>query len=274
MPTPAQTFRALHAQPGPLLCGRAWDAGTARIAADLGFPAIETTSAGFAFSTGRPDAKGLLQRDEMLASLAAVAAAVPIPVSADLENGFGDAPEDVAETIRRAIGIGLAGGSIEDASGNPAAPLYDLDLAVSRIRSAVAVAKQDFVLTARCDAFMHGRGDLGLVIERLQAYQDAGAEALAAPGLPDRASVEAVVKALRKPFAIYVGLGAWRPDAAELESIGVKRAASGSGLARVAWTAYIEAATEIRRHGTFTQVAAARPFPELNALFGRLHTGS
>lgn len=271
MPTPAETFRALHAQPGLLLCGSAWDAGTARIAADLGFPALETTSAGFAFSTGRPDAKGLLQRDEMLASLAAIAAAVPIPVSADLENGFGDAPDDVAETIRRAIGIGLAGGSIEDATGRPDDPLYPLDHAVARIQAAVSTAGDRFVLTGRCDAFMHGRGDLSLVIERLRAYAAAGAEVLSAPGLPDRAAVETVVQAVGKPLALYVGLGSWRPDAAELAAIGVKRAASGSGLARVAWSAFLEAATEIRRSGTFTRVAAARPFPELNGLFGRLH---
>lgn len=274
MPSPAETFRALHAQPGLLLCGSAWDAGTARITADLGFPALETTSAGFAFSTGRPDAKGLLQRDEMLTSLSAIAAAVPIPVGADLENGFGDAPEDVAETIRQAIDCGLAGGSIEDVGGGRADPLYPLDHAVARIAAAVRAGGERFVLTGRCDAFMHGRGDLGLVIERLQAYADAGAEVLAAPGLPDRAAVETVVKALRKPFAIYVGLSAWRPDVAELAGIGVKRAASGSGLARVAWSAFIEAATEIRRSGTFTHVAAARPFPELNGLFGRLHDGS
>ena len=274
MPTPAETFRALHAQPGLLLCGSAWDAGTARIAADLGFPALETTSAGFAFSTGRPDAKGLLQRNEMLTSLSAITAAVPIPVSADLENGFGDAPDDVAETIRQAIAIGLAGGSIEDVGGSHTDPLYPLDHAIARVRAAVRTAGDRFVLTARCDAFMHGRGDLGLVIERLQAYAEAGAEVLAAPGLPDRASVETVVKALRKPFALYVGLGAWRPDTAELAAIGVKRAASGSGLARVAWSAFIEAATEIRNAGTFTRVAAARSFPELNGMFGRLHDKS
>lgn len=267
----AARFRALHAQPGLLLCGNAWDVGTARIAAHLGFPAIETSSAGLAFATGRPDAKGLLGREEMLASLGAIAAAVPVPVSGDLENGFGDAPATVAETIRMAIDIGLAGGSIEDATGHPDSPLYPLEQATDRVRAAAEAAGARFVLTARCDAFMHARGDLAEVIRRLRAYQDAGAEVLAAPGLPDRAAVEAVARALDKPLALYVGLGAWRPDATELAAAGVKRASVGSGLARVAWTAFIAAARDVRESGRFTAVAEAMPFATLNDLFARLH---
>lgn len=206
----------------------------------------------------------------MLDSLRAIAAAVRVPVSADLENGFGDAQETVAETITPAKASGLAGGSIEDATGRPESPLYDLDHAVARIRAAVAEAGEGFVLTARCDAFMHGHGDLDAVITRLRAYQAAGAEALAAPGLPDRDAVERVARALDRPLVVYVGISRWQTETAELAAIGVKRASVGSGLARVAWTTLIDAAREVRESGTFSAVARATPFTELNGLFKTL----
>jgi 2-methylisocitrate lyase-like PEP mutase family enzyme len=237
----------------------------------VGFAAIETTSAGLAFATGRPDAAGLLTCGEMLDSAAAIAAGVSIPVSADLENGFGDTPESVARTIRMAVDRGLAGGSIEDATGRPDNPQYAFEAAVDRIRAAVEAAGTGFVLTARCDGYMHGRGDLGDVIRRLQAFQQAGAQVLAAPGLPDRAAVETVARALDRPLALYVGLGEWQPDLADLAAAGVKRASVGSGLARVAMTAFLDAATEIHATGRFTAVAQARPFRELNALFRMLN---
>ncbi len=271
MTTPADRFRALHARPGVLLCGNAWDIGTARLIEHAEFAAIETTSAGLSFATGRPDASGLLTRAEMLDSAAAIAAGVGIPVSADLENGFGDSPEAVAGTIRMAIDRGLAGGSIEDATGRSDDPQYGFEAAVDRIRAAVEAAGTRFVLTARCDGYMHGRGDLGDVIRRLQAFQDAGAEVLAAPGLPDRAAVETVARALDRPLALYVGLGTWMPDLADLAAVGVKRASVGSGLARVAVTAFLDAATEIQATGRFTAVAQARPFRELNELFRTLN---
>ena len=273
MTTQADTFRSLHARPGVLLCGNAWDVGTARLIQHAGFPAIETTSAGLSFATGRPDAAGLLSRSEMLDNAAAIVAGVSIPVSADLENGFGDAPATVAETIRMASALGLAGGSIEDATGRPDDPQYGFEAAVDRIRAAVEAAGTGFVLTARCDGYMHGRGDLADVIRRLQAFQEAGAEVLAAPGLPDRAAVETVARALDRPLALYVGLGEWQPDLADLAAVGVKRASVGSGLARIAMTAFLDAATEIQTTGRFTAVGKARPFRELNALFRTLNGG-
>jgi 2-methylisocitrate lyase-like PEP mutase family enzyme len=267
----AATLLALHHAPGVLLCGNAWDVGTARLIAHLGFPAIETSSAGLAFSTGRPDAEGLITRTEMLESLGRIAAAVPVPVTADLENGFGDAPERVAETIALARALGLAGGSIEDATGRPDSPLYDIGPAAERIRAAVEAADGRFVLTARCDAYMHGGGDLADVIRRLQAYQEAGADVLAAPGLPTRDDLETLVRAVDRPVAVFVGISDWQPDLAVLTEIGVKRASVGSGLARAALTGFLAAAREIKDAGTFNQVAAAVPFGQLNALFRTLN---
>ncbi len=269
--TKAATLHELHRNPGVLLCGNAWDVGTARLVAHMGFPAIETSSAGLAFATGRPDAEGLITRTEMLESLGRIAAAVAVPVTADLENGFGDAPETVAETIALGMAFGLAGGSIEDATGRPDSPTYDIDLAADRIRAAAAAADGRFVLTARCDAYMHGRGDLADVIRRLQAYQEAGADVLAAPGLPSRTDLETLVRAVDRPVAVFVGLSDWQPDLAALTDIGVKRVSVGSGLARAALTGFLTAAREIKETGTFNQVAAAVPFRELNALFRTLH---
>ena len=260
-------LQALHARPGPLLCGGAWDAGTARLLAHLGYEALETSSAGLAFSLGRPDGAGLLSREEILDSAAAIAAAVTVPVTADLENGFGDDPATVAETIALAASRGIAGGSIEDTTGRPADPLQPHDLAVERVRAAAEAARGRFLLTARCDAYMHGRGDLAEVIRRLQAYQEAGADVLAAPGLPDRAAVESVVRSLDRPVALFAGLGQWRPALAELGAIGVKRVSPGSGLARVAMTAFLAAARDIARDGDFGRVYQAEPFGQLNTLF-------
>ena len=214
---------------------------------------------------------GLLSRDEILASSGAIARAVTVPVSADLENGFGDAPETVAETIRLADAAGLAGGSIEDATGRSDDPLYDLGLAADRIRAAVAAVGGRFVVTARCDAYMHRRGDLGAVISRLQAYQQAGADVLAAPGLPDKAAFETLVRSVDRPVAMFVGLSAWLPDAAEIAAVGIKRASVGSGLARVALTAFLAAAQEARENGRFDMVFDAKPFSFFNGEFRRLH---
>jgi 2-methylisocitrate lyase-like PEP mutase family enzyme len=267
----AAQLRLLQARPGPLLVGAAWDIGTARLLAHLGYEAVETSSAGLAFSTGRPDAAGLLGRDEVLDSAAAVAAAVDVPVSADLENGFGDDPALVAETIRMADARGIAGGSIEDATGRTDHSLYPLGQAVARIRAAAEAAGGGFMVTARCDGFMHGHRDLSEVILRLRAYQDAGADVLGAPGLPDRASVEAVVGALDKPVVVYVGQSDWKPDLAEMAALGVKRVTVGSGLVRVAWTGFMAAAREAQEQGTFTRVAQADPYSAFTELFRALH---
>lgn len=274
MPTqlPSDRLRALHAGPGPVLLGAAWDVGTGRLAAHLGYPGIDTSSAGLAFSTGRPDAAGLLTRGEIVGAFGAIARAVDVPVNADLENGFGDDPDTVAETMRQASAAGLAGGSIEDATGRADRSLYALPLAVARVRAAVQAAAGGLMITARCDAFMHGHHDLNEVIVRLRAYQDAGADCLMAPGLPDRDAVRAVVAELHRPVALVVGLGTWRPNMAELAEIGVRRVSVGSGTVRTAFTAYIDAAREALESGTFTRVAAATPFGELNGLFRELNS--
>lgn len=266
-----QRLRALHARPGPLLSGGAWDAGSARLMAHLGYDALETSSAGLAFSTGRPDAAGLLTRDEILANAGAVAAAVAVPVSADLENGFGADPATVAETIGMAEALGIAGGSIEDATGDAAHPIYDFDHAVERIGAAVQAAGGRFVVTARCDAFMHTSGDLNEVVRRLRAFEAAGADVLAAPGLPDRSAIETVVRAVSKPVAVYAGLSQWQPTVADLTAIGVRKIGAGSGLARVALTALLAAAREIRETGDFRRVYEAEPFRDLNELFRSLN---
>ena len=272
----AEAFRALHEQPGPFLSGTAWDIGTARLIAHLGYPAVETSSAGLAFSTGRPDAEGLLTRAEMLDSLGAMAAAVAVPLNADLENGFGDSAAMAAETIQLAMRRGIVGGSIEDATGRADDPIYSIEHAAERIAAAAAAARGGpfrFTLTARCDAYMHGRSDLDDVIRRLRAYQAAGADVLAAPGLPDKASVRAVVQALDRPVAMFVGLSPWLPDLTELGEVGVKRVSAGSGLVRAALTGFLTAAREVREQGTFGWLAGVTPFSEFNALFRRLHRG-
>jgi 2-methylisocitrate lyase-like PEP mutase family enzyme len=266
----AARLRLLHEQPGVLLCGNAWDIGTARLIAHLGYPVVETSSAGLAFATGRPDAAGLIGRMEMLDSVAAIAAAVEVPVSADLENGFGDSPDAVAETVVLASARGIAGGSIEDATGRPDDPVYPYELALARIRAATVAARGRFLLTARCDAFMHGRADLDEVIRRLRGFEAAGADVLAAPGLPDKAAMQAVLAAVRRPVALFVGLSAWQPDLAELAELGVKRVSVGSGLARAALSGFLTAAREAKEQGTFTAVGQAVPFRELNALFRQL----
>ena len=269
----ATLFRSLHERPGVVLCGTAWDVGTARLTAHLGFEAVDTSSAGLAFSTGRPDAAGLISRVELLDSVAAIAAGVDVPVNADLENGFGDAPDHVAETIMLAAARGIAGGSIEDATGRAGDPLYAYDLAVARIRAAAQAARGRFVLTARCDAWMHGGHDLQEVIRRLKGFEDAGADVLAAPGLPDKAALQAVLSAVHRPVATFVGISAWQPDLAELAAMGVKRVSVGSGLARVALTNFMEAAREVKEKGTFTAIGRSVPFGELNRLFRSLHDG-
>jgi len=267
----AEQLRLLQARPGPLLIGPAWDIGTARLLAHLGYEAIGTSSAGLAFSTGRPDAAALLGRDEILDSAAAVAAAVDVPLTADLENGFGDDPAVVAETIRMADARGIAGASIEDATGRTDHSLYPLDQAVARIQAAAEAAGGGFMITARCDGFINGHRNLNEVILRLRAYQDAGADVVGAPGLPDRASVEAVVRALHKPVVVFVGQSDWKPDLAEMAALGVKRVTLGSGLARVAWTGFMAAAREAQEQGTFTRVAQADPYSAFNEVFGALH---
>jgi len=236
--------------------------------AKLGFEALATTSAGYAFSIGRPD--NAVGREPMLAHVAAIVAATDQPVNADLENGFGDDPRTVAETIRRAAATGIAGGSIEDATGRPDVPIYALDVAVDRVRAAVAAVRAltvPFVLTARAENFIAGRPDLGDTITRLQAYQEAGADVLYAPGLATADDLATVVRSVDRPVNVLLGGSRQGVDVPKLAALGVKRVSVGSALSRVALGAFLAAARELREHGTCDGMAGAIPYAELNGLF-------
>ena len=244
-------FLALHQRPGAFVMPNPWDAGSARLLASLGFEALATTSAGFAFSKGKRDSAAVLTRGDILANAHEIVAATELPVSADLENGFGHAPEDCAASVREAAAIGLVGGSIEDASGDPAAPIYPFDEAVARVRAAAdAVAGQPFLLTARAENFLWGRPDLEDVIKRLRAFEAAGAHVLYAPGLPDLDAVRAVCAAVNRPVNVVIGLGSARWSVAELAAAGGRRVSVGGSLARAAWGGLVRAAAELREQGT------------------------
>ncbi|MFF7109221.1 isocitrate lyase/PEP mutase family protein [Pseudomonas sichuanensis] len=269
----AEAFKALHQRDGAFVIPNPWDAGSAKMLAALGFEALATTSAGLAFSLGRPDAEGALSLEETLANAQAIVDATPLPVAADLENGFGDLPEDCAQTILRAAATGLVGGSIEDASGRSEAPIYDFDLSVARVRAAVEAARQlpfPFTLCARAENLLHGKLDLDDTIRRLQAYADAGADVLYAPGLRSVDEIRAVVQAVApKPVNVLMGMPGVPLGVNQLQDLGVKRISVGSSLARVALGAFQRAALEIREQGTFGYGDQALPFAQLNDLFRR-----
>ena len=273
----AEAFRALHQRPRIFAIPNPWDAGSAKILAALGFEALATTSAGLAFSLGKPDGQRALSRDETLANARAIVDATPLPVSADLENGFGDAPEACAETIRLAAAAGLAGGSIEDATGRADAPIYPFEAALERVRAAVAAARAlplPFTLTARAENFLHGIADLKDTLRRLEAYADAGADVLYAPGLTKLDDIAAVVRAVApRPVNAVMGLAGAATSLAALEQIGVRRVSVGSALARAAYGAFLRAAREIREQGTFGFADAAVPFADINAMFKPPRTG-
>ena len=268
-----ERFRVLHARPGIFAIPNPWDAGSAKILALLGFEALATTSAGFAFSVGKPDAEGALNRPDTLANARTIVDATSLPVSADLENGFGDDPETCAETIRLAAETGLVGGSIEDATGRADDPIYPFALSVERVAAAVQAARAlpfPFVLTARAENLINRRPDLKDTIRRLEAFAAAGADVLYAPGLTSRDDIAAVVKAVApKPVNVVMGLSGPRFSLDELASLGVKRVSLGSSLARAAYGAFLEAAGEIRDKGTFTFAARAAPYAALNDMFKR-----
>ena len=268
-----ERFRMLHARPGIFAIPNPWDAGSAKILALLGFEALATTSAGFAFSVGKPDAEGALNRADTLANARAIVDATTLPVSADLENGFGDDPDTCAETIRLAAETGLVGGSIEDATGRADDPIYPFALSVERVAAAVQAARAlpfPFVLTARAENLINGRPDLNDTIRRLESFAAAGADVLYAPSLTSRDDIAAVVKAVApKPVNVVMGLSGPRFSLDELASLGVKRVSLGSSLARAAYGAFLEAAGEIRDKGTFTFAARAAPYAALNDMFKR-----
>ena len=262
----ARRFRALHDRPGAFVMPNPWDAGTARMLAALGFEALATTSAGLAFSLGRRDGAGLVTRDEALAHARSIVEAADLPVSADLENCFGDAPGVVAETIRQAAGVGLVGASVEDATGDADNPIYDFTLAVDRVAAAVAAARAlpfPFVVTARSENFLHGRRDLPDTLRRLQAFAAAGADVLYAPGLPDLAAVTAVCAAVA-PRPVNVLAGPPGFTVANLAAAGVRRISVGGLLARAAFGAFLRGAREIADGGTFGFAAEAASFAEIS----------
>ncbi|MGC8116836.1 isocitrate lyase/PEP mutase family protein [Metapseudomonas otitidis] len=266
----ARDFAALHQGPDLLVLPNPWDAGSARMLAHLGFKVLATTSAGLAFSLGRRDAEGAVSREEALANARAIVKATPLPVAADLENGYGDSPEACAETLRLAAEAGLVGGSIEDASGRPEAPIYDAGLALERIQAAVEAARAlpfPFTLAARAENFLHGRPDLDDTLRRLVAYAEAGADVLYAPGLTTREQIAEVVAAVApKPVNILVGSPALALTLDELAALGVRRVSLGSNLARVAYGAFFEAARQLHGHD-LSAAQQAMPFDRINALF-------
>ena len=260
-------FRELH-RAGCFVLPNPWDVGSARLLARLGFQALATTSAGFAWSLGRPDTHVSLA--EALGHLRAISQAVDVPVNADFERGFAVDPEGVAANVAAAADTGIAGLSIEDSTGNAEKPLFDLPLAVERIRAArqaIDESETDIVLTGRSEGFLVGRPDLAATIERLQAYAAAGADCLYAPGLRARADIVAVVEAVA-PLPVNVLVGSDFTTVAELARAGVRRISVGGALARTAWGAFLHAAREIAEQGSFTQLARGVPFADIQAAFG------
>ncbi|MCE2968727.1 MAG: isocitrate lyase/phosphoenolpyruvate mutase family protein [Burkholderiales bacterium] len=270
MPSTAQkrqAFRQLHAT-GCFVLPNPWDAGSARYLEHIGFKALATTSSGFAWSQGRAD--GPVGLEPTLAHLRELAAATDLPLNADFQNGFAHDPAGVAENVRRALDTGIAGVSIEDATGDPARPLYDLDAAVARLRAARAAidaAGGDTVLVGRAECFLHGRPDLDETIARLRAYANAGADCLYAPGLATREQIAAIVAAVApKPVNVLV----WKPlglTVAEIAALGVRRISVGGALARSAWVGFMRAARLLAEQGRFDEFAQAASGAELDALF-------
>ncbi len=263
-----QHFRALHARPDAFIIPNPWDVGTTRLLAQLGFEALATTSAGYAFSVGQQD--GAVGREKMLAHVRQIVAATDLPVSADLENGFGDSPAEVAQTIHLAAATGLAGGSIEDANTLAATPVYDLGLAVERIQAAVETVRalpSDFVLTARAENYVFGRNDLKDTITRLQAYQDAGADVLYAPGLRRLEDIATLVRSVDRPVNVVMGLQGSPLSLSALSQAGVKRVSVGSALSRAALGAFLRAAREMQEHGTFGFAEEAVGYQAINEMF-------
>lgn len=258
-----EAFKALHNGPDAFVIPNPWNGGTARILTSLGFQALATTSAGYAFSIGRRDSAAGLTRDEILANAREIVEATDLPVSADLEDGFGDAPEICAETIKMAAASGLVGGSIEDATGNPDRPIFDFNLAVERVSAAAEAARSaSLLLTARSENFLYGRPDLEDTVARLQAFADAGADALYAPGLPTIEAIRAVCDAIDKPVNVVMGLEGSAFTVEALQEAGVRRISVGGSFARAALGAFIRAAREVKVHGTFTYAADAIPDAE------------
>lgn len=264
----AQQFWQLHQGPGCFVIPNPWDVGSARLLASLGFQALASTSAGLAFSLGQPDQS--VTREVLLAHLAALSAATELPVSADLEDGYADTPEGVAQTIRLAAAAGVVGGSIEDASGDEGAPLYELPQAVERVRAAVEAARalpHRFTLTARAENHVVGRPDLADTIARLQAYQEAGADVLYAPGLTRREDIATLLREVQRPVNVLISVPGMSLSVQALADMGVRRISVGGSLARAAYGEFLRAATELRDLGSTGYARSAASAQQLNQCF-------
>lgn len=260
-------FRKLHASGQTFIIPNPWDRGTSQLFSRLGYLALATTSAGYAFSRGKND--GTITFEENLAHVSEIVDATPLPVSADLEMGIGDSPESAAETIRRAAAVGLAGCSIEDYSGDDDKPIYEFNLAVERVAAAVESARSldiDFVFTARAENFLHGVIDLDDTIARLKAFEDAGADVLYAPGLRDIETIRTVCSAVSKPVNVVAGLGSASFTIPQLRDAGVCRVSLGSSLSRFAFGSLRRAAREMLEQGTFNFASEAMSFAEMSEL--------
>jgi 2-methylisocitrate lyase-like PEP mutase family enzyme len=262
-----ERFKLLHFQDGAFVIPNPWDAGSARILTAMGFEALATTSAGYAFSVGKRDSFASLSRDEILANAEAIVRATNLPVSADLEDGFGVSPEACSETVMAACGIGLVGGSIEDATGDINRPIYNIVQSVERVKAAAEAAKgKPFFLTARAENYLWGCPDLEDTITRLQAFSEAGADVLYAPGLPDIAAIKTVCAEVDKPVNIVMGLSGPTYSVQELTDAGVRRISVGGSFARAALGALKRAAEEVLDSGTFTYAFDAIPGGDLATL--------
>jgi len=264
----ARTFRALHERDHAFIIPNPWDAGTSRLLDRMGFEALATTSAGYAFSAGKTDYG--VERDEMIAHVGVIAKATHLPVSADLENCWAESLDGVAETIRMAAATGIVGGSIEDTTGRPGDPIYEMAEAVDRVRAAVEAARAlpfPFTLTARAENYLWGRHDLYDTIARLQAFQQAGADVLYAPGLTTREDIAAVISSVDRPVNVIMGLVGTQTSLEDLSRLGVRRVSVGSALTRAAYGAFLRAAEEMKTHGTFTFAQSAANYRSLSDMF-------
>jgi len=266
----ARAFRALHERPGLFIMPNPWDAGTAKLFASLGFEALATTSLGMASALGKVDGTLSVTRDELIENCRAIACATDLPVNADLENGYSDDPEEAATIMRLAADAGICGGSMEDATGNAAQPIYDFDLAVERVAACARVVRKlpfPFTLTARAENFLHGRRDLDDTLRRLKAYGEAGADVLYAPGLWDLDTIRKLVSALDKPVNVVIGQVDPAVKIRELAAAGVKRISVGGALSRLAFAKVRDAAIQLRDAGSFEWLRETMPGKQLKDIF-------
>lgn len=268
----AEVFKQLHHREQLFVLANPWDAGSAKLLGALGFEALATTSAGFAFAQGKLDTIGAMSRDEAISHARDIVQSTRLPVSADLENGYGDSPEAVQKTIYAAAQAGLVGCTIEDTTGIKEKPIYDKSFAIERIAAAVeAVQSLDFpfMLTARAENYLHGRRDLTDTIERLQGYESVGADVLYAPGLPDSQTITTVCQSVSKPVNVVAGISLRGVTVHDLQACGVQRISTGSSLARTAIGGMLNAANAILEHGQFDAFESAASFRDIEALLAR-----